>query len=223
MKEGRMTDTLKGEQIEQAVVSDGQQAAPAPHDAGHDEGAPKRGTLAWLQAQPTVMLADGTTVPACHRIPAGAELVPPDADRRCRVLKPEGERCKGTRLQAYGLCIGHLGGGGMADHEAMSRRGAAKLTSLRMSRELLGIGPRSNADPRAFMRVRAHERAAEMARAVVDGPLDDRKLGTIERQSAVLKALDATFPLQQASLTLEISDPESMSLQDMEHAISLLG
>src|SRR5215471_6190125 len=125
MKEGRMTDTLKGEQIEQAVVSDGQQAAPAPHDAGHDEGAPKRGTLAWLQAQPTVMLADGTTVPATHRIPEGAELALPSADSRCRVTVG-GERCRGTRLKAYGLCMGHAGGGGMSDHAAMTAKGAAK-------------------------------------------------------------------------------------------------
>jgi|SRR5215471_1773992 len=219
-----MTDTY-GEEIVEVVASDGQQEAQAPHDAGMagaDDGEPKRGTLAWLQAQPTVTLADGTTVPACHRIPEGAELAQPDADSHCRVIVG-GERCKGTRLRAYGLCMGHVGGGGMSDHEAMSRRGAAKLTSLRMSRELLGIGPRSNADPRAFMRLRAHERTLEIAKAIVDGPLDDKRLGTVERQVAVLRALDATFPLSTATVSLEIGDPEAMSLQDMEHVISLLG
>ena len=218
-----MTNTY-GEQPEPSVASNGQQAS---HDdagsAADDAVEPKRGTLAWLQAQPTVTLADGTTVPATHRIPAGAELAQPDADSHCRVIGSDGERCRGTRLKAYGLCIGHLGGGGMADHKAMSRRGAAKLTSLRMSRELLGIGPRSNADPRAFMRLRAAQRADEFARAVVDGPLDDKRLSTVERQTAALKALDATFPLQTATLSLSMDDPDSMSLQDMEHVISLLG
>src|SRR5215831_9209236 len=83
---------------------------------GGEGTAPKRGTLAWLQAQPTVTLADGTTVPAPHRIPAGAELAQPQGieDKRCRVVI-EGVRCKGTRLQAFGLCMGHAGGGGTAD------------------------------------------------------------------------------------------------------------
>src|SRR5215831_1076486 len=171
---------------------------------GGEGTAPKRGTLAWLQAQPTVILADGTTVPACHRIPEGAELAQPGEDSRCRVIANE-RRCRGTRLKAYGLCMGHAGGGGTTDLDSMRLKAAAKQRSLKLSRQLLGIGPARSADPRAFMRVRAHERAIEMARAVVDGPLDDRKLGTIERQSAVLKALDATFPLQQATLSLEIS------------------
>src|SRR5215471_9888656 len=103
MKEGRMTDTLKGELVAQF----GQQPLPASDNSSHDgddvgatvehgDGEPKRGTLAWLQAQPTVTLADGTTVPACHRIPEGAELAQPDADSHCRVIVG-GERCKGTR------------------------------------------------------------------------------------------------------------------------------
>jgi hypothetical protein len=62
-----------------------------------------------------------------------------------------------------------------------------------------------------------------MASAIVDGPLDDKKLGTVERQVAVLKALDATFPLQTATVELSLNDPDSMSLQDMEHVLSLLG
>jgi len=73
------------------------------------------------------------------------------------------------------------------------------------------------------MRLRAAQRADEFARAVVDGPLDDKRLSTVERQTAALKALDATFPLQTATLSLSMDDPDSMSLQDMEHVISLLG
>ena len=193
--------------------------------AGEGADEPKRGTLAWLQAQPTVTLADGTTVPACHRIPAGAELAPPQGieDKRCRVLKQSGERCKGVRLQAYGLCMGHSGGGGTVDLDSMRLKAASKKREMKIVRQIVGIGPSRQADPRAVMRVRAAQRAFDIARAVVDGPLDDRKLGVMDRQRAALAALDATFPLQTATLSLEIGDPEGMSWNDMEQAISLLG
>jgi hypothetical protein len=74
------------------------------------------------------------------------------------------------------------------------------------------------------MRVRAAQRAFELAQAVVDGPLDDRKIGTIERQTAALKALDATFPLQTGTVELSLSEPDDMSWKDMKQlALSLLG
>jgi hypothetical protein len=63
-------------------------------------------------------------------------------------------------------------------------------------------------------------RAEELAKALVDAPIDDRDLGTIERQQAVVRALDATFPLQQT--TVEVELPASgeqvgeMSWQDMQ-------
>jgi hypothetical protein len=59
--------------------------------------------------------------------------------------------------------------------------------------------------------LRAHERAAELAEALIDGPLDDAELGSITRQRAVIAALDATFPLQTVSVELSVpSDPDEL-------------
>jgi len=52
--------------------------------------------------------------------------------------------------------------------------------------------------------VQALDRAHELAAALVDAPLDDASLSTIERQRAVLAALDATFPLQQMTVEVEL-------------------
>src|SRR5215470_15031658 len=150
---------------------------------------PRRGTLAWLQAQPTVTLPNGETGPACHRIPAGAELVPPDADWRCRVLKPDGKRCAGKRLKAFGLCMGHSGGGGAADLDHMRRLSSERRAELKLIRQTLSIGSSRAAEPRAAARIRAAQRANELARAIVDGPLDS-DLGPVEKQRAALAALD---------------------------------
>jgi len=134
----------------------------------------------------------------------------------------EGTRCKGKRLKAYGLCMGHIGGGGAADLEQMRLKAAAKQRELKVTRQLLGIGPARTGEPRAAARIRAAQRANELARAIVDGPLDS-DLGPVEKQRAALAALDATFPLQTATLSLTVDDPDSMSLQDMEQVLSLLG
>ena len=72
------------------------------------------------------------------------------------------------------------------------------------------------------------ERAEQLATAIVAAPLDDPSLGTIERQTAALRALDATYPL--ASTSVELSIPAdadsaaSMSWADMQAlAARLLG
>src|SRR5215510_16309467 len=54
---------------------------------------PRRGTLAWLETQERVDF-QGLSVPACHRIPAGAVLAPPSEDRHCRVVV-DGAQCRG--------------------------------------------------------------------------------------------------------------------------------
>jgi hypothetical protein len=159
---------------------------------------PKRGTLAWLQARPTVDFA-GLSLPDVHRVPEGAEIGEPDG-HRCRVVI-DGARCGGTRVKAFGVCIGHAGGG---DPDAASLAGHAGKARLRQRRLLLGIGPSSVANPRQLARMAAQERAEEIAAALVDGPLDDRSLTAIERQRAVIATLDATHPLQQASLEIEL-------------------
>jgi hypothetical protein len=68
---------------------------------------------------------------------------------------------------------------------------------------------------RAYVRARARDqltarlaaaqaRAEEIAAAIIDAPLDDRDLGTVERQQALLRGLDATYPLQQATFEVEL-------------------
>ena len=111
---------------------------------------------------------------------------------------------------------------------AASAKGHAVKARLRQRRELLGIGPNRVANPRQIARVAALDRAHELARALVDAPLDDPELGTIERQQAVVRALGETFPLQQ--MTVEVELPSSaagiaeLGWQDMQQlAARLLG
>jgi hypothetical protein len=195
----------------------------AGNGSSHDD-APRKGTLAWVLAQDTVE-REGISVPACNRIPEGATMLAEPDGTRCRVVFASGERCQGTRLHALGLCMGHAGGGGSvtADLQEMSRRGVAKQHSLRLTRQLLGVSASRAADPRVAARLRAALRADDLARAVIDGPLD-ADIGAIERQRAALAAIDATFPLQAATVELSLSDPEDMSWENMKRlAVSLLG
>jgi hypothetical protein len=73
----------------------------------------------------------------------------------------------------------------------------------------LGISARRVGDPRQHARVRALERADALAAALVDGPLDAEGLTALERQRAALTALDATFPIATASVTLEVPETEA--------------
>jgi hypothetical protein len=167
---------------------------------------PKRGTLAWLLERETVDVG-GIRLPDVHRVPEGAEIGEEDG-YRCRVVIA-GSRCNGTRVKAFGVCVGHAGGG---DPEAASLRGHAGKARIRQRRELLGIGPRTAANPRALARLAAQERAEEIAAALVDGPLDARDITALERQTAVIRALDATYPLQSATFEVEIpADAEAVA------------
>jgi len=184
-----------------------------------------RGTRPWIDAHELVQVA-GELVPSCHRIPEGAELLPGEDDGRCRVMLLDGRgRCRAPRMRGMTLCSAHAGGG---DPVAASAKGHAVKARLRQRRELLGIGPNRVANPRQIARVAALDRAHELARALVDAPLDDPELGTIERQQAVVRALGETFPLQQ--MTVEVELPSSaagiaeLGWQDMQQlAARLLG
>jgi hypothetical protein len=90
------------------------------------------------------------------------------------------------------------------DPSAAAHQANAVKAKLRARRELLGIGPARVAQPRQIARLRAAERAEEAAAALVDAPLDDPKLGSMERQRAVLNMLDALYPLATASVELEL-------------------
>jgi len=173
---------------------------------GTIEQGPKPGTLAWLLTLPTVDV-HGFELPSVHRVPEGGSMVLGDADGRCRVVRPDGARCKSPSLRAFPACLVHAGGGGFTSEgaRAMSKRAHAVKIARRERRELLGIGPRRAASARQIARVHAIERAEQLAAAIVDGPLDDPSLTTVERQRAALAAVDATFPL--AHVSAEVSIP----------------
>jgi len=104
----------------------------------------------------------------------------------------------------------------------MQAKGAAKQARLKVLRQTLAIGSVRSTDPRYAARLAAALRADDLAKAIVDGPLDDRKLSTVERQRAALSALDATYPLQ--TVTAELSLSEDMDWQSMQSmAVNLLG
>lgn len=169
------------------------------------EPPPKEGTVAWLALQPHV-LWEGIEIPHCHRIAHGSTLAPDDDISRCRVIKPTGERCRATPTRRYAICSGHLGGG-TRDFAAISKMGREKRAVLKARRELLGVGPNRIGSARQRARLRAAERADELALALVDGPLDDADLSSFMRQTAALRVLDAVEPL--ATLSLEATMPSS--------------
>jgi hypothetical protein len=210
-----MDDTV-GEVVPVAVSPTGNSLA---HDGDDAPVAPKLGSLAWLHAQGTVEHL-GAQVPTCHRIPTDASLTEADGSR-CRVVLASGDRCKGTRLKVFGLCMGHAGGGGTRDLPAMQERSNTKRSQLKLTKQILGYGPKRAADPRVAVRLRAAQQANEIAIAVVDEPLR-AELPVLDKQRAMLAVLDAAFPLQQATLSLEISEPDSMAWQDLEALASSL-
>lgn len=201
---------------------------------------PKR-TVEWVHAQGTT-LWQGEPVPTCHRIPAGAELAPVDTieqpstqggpqasvpggqgARHCRVTVA-GERCKARMIASIGLCPGHAGVGGAADMELMRERSSEARATVKLTRQVLGINARRSLDPRSAARLRASLKATQLAKAIVDGPLEDPSLSSAERQKAALAALDATFPLQTVTAELSLSDPEGMDWKSMQRlAGQLLG
>ena len=168
------------------------------------EDGPARGSLAWLESLPTVEVL-GRELPTVHRIPDGSAWRS-DEERgsRCALLKPGGVACGAPATRRFGVCLIHCGGG--ADPAAMSPKGTAKLARLKVQRELLGVGPRGMANPRMVARVAAAARSEELAEALL-APLDDRKLGSMDRQTAARVILGETFPL--ASATLEVELPTS--------------
>jgi hypothetical protein len=166
--------------------------------------APRQGSLAWLELQEHVTV-NGRELPSSHRIPDGSTWRS-DEERgtRCALVKPGGVACGAPATKRYGVCLVHCGGG--SDPREMTAKAAQANTRLRIKRELLGIGPRSSGNPRAIARLAVAERAADVADALL-APLDDRKLGTLDRQRAATVILGETFPL--ASATIEVDLPAS--------------
>jgi hypothetical protein len=181
------------------------------------EEAPRHGSLAWLELQEHVTLL-GRELPACHRVPAGASFrSDEDRAKRCAVVKAGGVACGAPGTKRYGVCLVHAGGG--TDIATQSAKGSAKLARLRVKRELLGIGARSNGSPRALARLAAAERADEIAAALL-APLDARGLAPLDLQRAAVVILGETFPQSTASVEIELpaqgADVASMGWADMQ-------
>jgi hypothetical protein len=179
--------------------------------------APRYGTLAYLELREHVDV-NGRELPDCHRIPEGSTWrTDEERGMRCALVKPGGVACGAPATRRYGVCLVHAGGG--ADPAELSAKGTAKLGRLRVQRELLGVGPRGMANPRMVARVAAAERAEELALALL-APLDDRKLGSMDRQQAARVILGETFPQATATIDVEIpasaEDVAALGWQDLQ-------
>jgi hypothetical protein len=159
-------------------------------------------------------------IPPEAKIPDGATFYQGEDDGTCRLIRPDGQRCRARRTRATGLCPGHSGTGLAASPAEASRLSAQAKAARSRRRLLLGITARQGAQPLALARIAATERAEDYARAVVDAPLDDTELGTVARQQAAIRALELLYPQAtlQASVELptDASDVGAMGWQDMQ-------
>jgi hypothetical protein len=106
----------------------------------------------------------------------------------------------------------------------MQAKGAQGKVRARERRALLvsnGLNPRQAA------REAAIRRSDAMVEALVDAPLDDDKLSTMQRHRAVLATLDAVFPLAQVSAEIELPATaegiEAMGWGEMQRLAQQLG
>jgi len=144
-------------------------------------------------------------LPDGHKVPADATLLPGEDDGYCRVIRADGSRCRAARVRGTTLCSGHAGLGGVnADPSRAAKQANASRARIRARRQLLGIGPARVAQPRQIARLKAQEHAEEIAAALVTKPLSDASLSTLERQRAAVTILSETFPLQTATLEVEL-------------------
>lgn len=168
-------------------------------------------------------------VPEGALIPEGASFYEGADDGRCRLIRPDGTRCKAVRAKATGLCSGHSGTGGiLRDPKAWSEAAHNAKRRKTLARATLGITSRRAATPVQAARVRAQERAERYAEVIVDEPLDDPEIGSIARQRAAIAALELLYPQVTATLDLELPEEpdgvQSMGWEAMQRlAAQLLG
>lgn len=144
-------------------------------------------------------------VPETAMIPDGCTFWDGEDDGRCRVLKPDGARCRGIRRRDTGLCNGHSGIGGVATDPRMASLAAhAEKARRAHARASLGITARRAAQPLQQARIRAQLRANDFAEAIVDAPLDDGELSSVARQRAAIAAVELLYPQAEARLDVEL-------------------
>ena len=162
-------------------------------------------------------------IPDGAKLPDGATFYQGEDDTRCRLIKPDGQRCRSTRMRATGLCGGHSGIGLASSPDAAraaSRLAATERANRASARISLGISARRAAQPLQASRVRAQARAEDYAAAIVDGPLDDGELGTVQRQQAAIRALELLYPQASISATVDLpteaDEVGAMGWQEMQ-------
>lgn len=177
-----------------------------PKDAASEEQIPQTGEL---EPALTLRIPDGA------RIPEGATFYEGEDDTRCRLIAPDGQRCRATRVRRYGLCGGHSGTGISANPAAYSAQGHTERRRRATARATLGISTRRAAQPLQASRIRAQIRADDYAKAVVDDPLDDASLSSTARQQAAIKALELLYPQVHASVDVTLPQEEG-EIQGMD-------
>jgi len=187
---------------------------------------PREGSLDWLALQPHVQIDGLGQVPARHRLDlaGGGRIELGPKDGHCRYIRPDGRRCRSIATRRYELCIVHAGGGG-TDMQAMARLGGQAKARMRIRRQLLGIGPKSSADPRSLLRLEAHARGDALVEAAF-APLRDASSTSSARHAAAMRILDATFPVEQVSVEVQLPADEAgvraLSWQDMQRLAAQL-
>lgn len=156
--------------------------------------------------------------PATARVPEGSSYWLGEDDGYCRLIHADGRRCQGIRTREDGLCPPHAGKSKILDDPAgYARKGNAGKARIRERHALLAA---HGVNPRRAAREAAIRRTDAVVRALVDAPLDDQGLSTMQRQRAVLGMLDAVFPLAQVTAEIELpasaEQVEAMGWSDMQ-------
>jgi hypothetical protein len=153
-------------------------------------------------------------------VPPDSTFYEGDDDGRCRVVKPDGERCRAPRIVQYGICAGHSGLGLASDPLSAQERSRKVRARWKARRRLLGIPTTGRATPRQLARLKALQRAEELAEALVEGPLDDPDLTSVQRQLAAVRIVDTAFPLTEVTAEIELpasaDEVEAMSWAQMQ-------
>jgi hypothetical protein len=164
--------------------------------------------------------------PESARVPEGATFYRGEDDTCCRVIHADGRRCLGVRMLETGLCPPHSGRSKILDDpRGMQARAAQGKVRARERRSVLAT---AGNNPRRAAREAAIRRSDAVVRALVDAPLDDESLSTMQRHKAVLGMLDAVFPLATVSAEIELPSTaegvEALGWSDMQRlAGQLLG
>lgn len=146
-------------------------------------------------------------IPEEAKLPEGATFYEGEDDGRCRLVRLDGSRCQATRMRATGMCPGHSGRGGVArDPRGSALLAAAERKKRASARLVLGVGARRASQPLQAARVAAQMRAADIAAALVDAPLDDPDMKPAERHRAVVETAKLLYP--QVTAQLEVDMPE---------------